>query len=125
MNVADIMSKAVIINEDLSLKEVVDIMADKGIDTIIVIKENEIQGIITDGDVIKNISKKDSHTFNIMSRNVITINDKESIDNAAIMMSENKIKRLPVLNKGKLVGIITATDIIENSDELNEDFFFG
>lgn len=119
------MSKAVIINEDIGLKEIADIMADKGVDTIIAIKDNKIVGIITDGDIIKNLGKKDSNAFKIMSGNVITINEKESIDNAALIMAEKKIKRLPVLSSGKLVGIITATDIIENSDELNEDFFFG
>jgi len=39
-------------------------------------------------------------------------------------MNEKKIKRLPVVDSGKLVGIITATDLIANSDILNEDFFF-
>ena len=39
-------------------------------------------------------------------------------------MASHKIKRLPVVDKEKLVGIITATDIIANSDILNEDFFF-
>ena len=125
MIVSNIMSKAVIINEDLTLKEIADVIAEKGVDTIIVIKDNKIEGIITDGDIIKNINKKDVRAFKIMSKNVITINEKESIDNAALMMAENKIKRLPVLSKGKLVGLITSTDIIENSDELNEAFFFG
>ena len=125
MIVSNIMSKAVIINEDLSLKEIADIMAEKTVDTIIVVKDDRIEGIITDGDVIRNINKKDVYASKIMSKNVIIINEKESIDNAALMMAENKIKRLPVLSKGKLIGIITAADIIENSDELNEDFFFG
>ena len=39
-------------------------------------------------------------------------------------MTENKIKRLPVVENGKLVGIITATDLIANSDLLNEEFLF-
>lgn len=124
MIVSEVMSKAVIINDDVSLKDIAEIMSEKGVDTILVIKNNNIEGIITDGDVIKNI-RKDSNASKIMSKNVITINEKENIDNAAILMSENKIKRLPVLSRGKLVGIITAADIIENSGELNEDFFFG
>lgn len=59
-----------------------------------------------------------------MSKEIVTIGHNESIDNAALIMSEHKIKRLPVLENDKLVGIITATDIIANSDILNEDFLF-
>ena len=39
-------------------------------------------------------------------------------------MAKNKIKKLPVVNKGKLVGILTATDVIAHSKQLNQDFFF-
>ena len=57
-----------------------------------------------------------------MSRNIITIEQDEDIDNAAILMTKNKVKHLPVMKDEELVGIISATDLIENSDELNEDF---
>ena len=59
-----------------------------------------------------------------MSKNVVTIEQEENIDFAAREMRENKIKRLPVVKNSKLVGIVTATDLIANSDELNENFFF-
>ena len=58
----------------------------------------------------------------IMTKNVITIDERESIDDAALIMAKNKIKRLPVLKSGKLIGIVTATDILANSDSLNEEF---
>jgi CBS domain-containing protein len=45
-----------------------------------------------------------------------------NIDDAATLMAENKIKRLLVTDKKKLVGIITVTNIIANSDVLNESF---
>ena len=57
-----------------------------------------------------------------MSKNVITISPKQSVDEAASTMAENKIKRLPVVEHNEILGIITATDILAHSDALNEDF---
>ena len=39
-------------------------------------------------------------------------------------MNENKIKRLPITKNGKLVGIITVTDLLANAEGINEDFLF-
>ena len=46
------------------------------------------------------------------------------MDRALEVMRENKIKRLPVVNGGKLVGFITLTDVMANFEALEEDFFF-
>ena len=122
MKVSEIMNKAIAIEHDIPLKEAAQIMSRKNIGSLIILRKDKIAGIITERDVMKNISSLGSKVSNSMSKNVITIDDDESIDNAALVMTKNKIKRLPVLEKGKLVGIITATDIIANSDILNEDF---
>ncbi len=54
----------------------------------------------------------------------ITINKEESIDNAAIILKDKKISELAVVDdEGKIIGIVTDADIIENSDDINEDFF--
>jgi len=57
-----------------------------------------------------------------MSKNVVSISANENMENAAKIMSGKKIKRLPVVENGSLVGVVTATDIIANSESLNEDF---
>lgn len=52
------------------------------------------------------------------------VNAEESIDNAAILMKKNKLSCLPVVDDNKkVIGVITRDDLIEASDELNEDFF--
>ncbi len=124
MQVKEIMNKAVVIEHDVSVKEAAKIMSSRNIGSLIFLKNNKIKGIITEKDILRNISSLNKKISSIMSKNVITINQDESLDNAALLMTEKKIKRLPVMNNEKLVGIITATDIIANSDLLNEDFFF-
>lgn len=122
MRVSDIMNKVVAVDENITVKEAAKIMTDRGIGSLVIMKGEKVKGIATDRDLLRNMGKSNQKVSAIMSRDVITIDESESIDNAAIMMSENNIKRLPALSNGKLVGIITATDIIKNSEALNLDF---
>jgi len=124
MKVKEIMNKAVVENHDIKVKDAAKIMSDKNIGSLILMNQDKIVGIITDTDILRNINKLDIGISKVMSKNVVTIGENESIDRAAIIMKEKKIKRLPITKKGKLAGIITATDIIANSEELNEQFFF-
>ncbi len=122
MKIKEVMNKAIAIEHNISVKEAAKIMSDKNIGSLIVLKNNKIAGIITDKDILKNISSLGRKISSVMSKNVVTIDHEESLDTAALIMTERKIKRLPVFDNGKLVGIVTATDIIANSDLLNEDF---
>ena len=124
MKIKDVMNKVIVIEHDVSVKEAAQIMSNKNIGSLVVLKNNKIVGIITEKDIMKNISFLSKKISAIMAKNVVTIDCGESIDNAALIMTERKIKRLPVVDNDKLVGIITSTDIIANSDILNEDFFF-
>lgn len=124
MQVNEVMNKAIVIEHDVSLRQAAKIMSSRNIGSLIVLKKNKIDGIVTERDVLKNISSLGKRISRFMSKNVITIDHNESIDNAALLMTEHKIKRLPVVDNNKLVGIITATDIVANSDVLDEDFFF-
>jgi CBS domain-containing protein len=124
MRVSEIMNKAIAIDHDVSVREAAKIMSNRNIGSLIVLKKNKIVGIMTERDIMKNISSLGKRIVSVMSKSVITIDQGESIDNAALVMTEKKIKRLPVIDKGKLIGIITATDIVANSDILNEDFLF-
>lgn len=123
MKVKEVMNKAVVIDHDVSLKEAAQIMSSRNIGSLIVLKNNKIAGIITEKDIMDNISFLTKKVSEVMKKSVVTIEKSESLDNAALLMTEKKIKRLPVTDKESLVGIITATDIIANSDILNEEFF--
>jgi len=122
MKVKEIMNKAIVIEHDVSVKEAARIMSARNIGSLIVLNKNKITGIITERDVMKNVSCLGKKISLIMNKNVVTIDHAESLENAALIMTERKIKRLPVVDNGKLVGMITATDIVANSDLLNEDF---
>lgn len=122
MKVTEIMNKAMVVDDDISVKQAARIMSDKGIGCLLIMHNDKVVGIITERDVMKNVDKLNNKVSSIMSKNVIVIEGNENLDEAAELMKEHNIKKLPVMNKGKLVGIITATDLIANSNSLNENF---
>ncbi len=124
MKISEVMNKAFVIDETISLKEAAKLMSDKNIGSLIVMRKDKICGIITESDIMKNISSLGSKVSGVMSKSVVTIGKNDSVEDAAELMAEHKIKRLPVMNKDELVGIITATDILAHSDDISEDFFF-
>lgn len=124
MKVSEVMNKAFVIDDNISLKVAAKLMSDKNVGSLIVMKKDKIIGLVTERDIMKNISNLGAKVSSVMSKNVITIGKGDTIEDAAELMAANKIKKLPVLEKEELVGIITATDIIAHSEDINEDFFF-
>lgn len=124
MKVSKIMNKAIAAEDDVSLRDAAKIMSSKNIGSLIIMNKEKIVGIITERDIMRNVSKLDIKVSLAMSKNVITIDANESLDNAALLMNKHKIKRLPVIKKGVLVGIITVTDILGHAEEWGENFFF-
>jgi len=115
--VKDIMNKALIsVNLTTPAFQIAKMMELEVIGAILV-KENETHvGIITDRDfAIKITANKlplDTPVEEIMSSPIITINANEPISTAAKMMSSKKIRKLAVSENGKIVGLITSTDLV-------------
>jgi len=124
MLIKEIMKRPLVVEKDISLTEAANIMGAKGIGSLLFVSKDKIRGIVTERDLIKNFSKHEKIS-QIMTMKVVTAEPDESLDRAAEIMRSNKIKRLPVVSGGKLVGIITLTDILANFEALEEEFFFG
>ncbi len=124
MKLSEVMNKAFVIESKISIKEAAKIMSDKNVGSLIVMKGDKIDGIITERDILKNVSGLGKRVSEVMSKNIITIGKNDTLEDAAELMAEKKIKRLPVVDKGELVGIITATDVLAHCEDINEDFFF-
>ncbi len=125
MKISSIMRKAYVIENNVSVKEAAKIMSSKKIGELIVVNDNKIKGIITEMDIINNIKNLESPVSSIMTKKIISVSPDDDSKTAASLMSEYKIKRLPVINNGKLVGLIRITDIIGKTDATDEgDFFF-
>ncbi len=92
------------------------------IGSLIVIDHGKPIGIVTEGDVSRAVgrdvnSRKDA-VSKIMSTRLITTTPGERLEDAAKIMAESSVKKLPVVEDGKLVGILTQTDIVASSFDL-------
>jgi len=115
--VKDIMTKALIsVDPGTTIFQVAKMMEQGGIGAILVKKDGTTSGIITDRDfAIKIATQKlplETRVEKVTSFPLETINSSESILAAANQMSSKKIRKLVVSEDGKIVGIITSTDLV-------------
>ena len=125
--VKDIMSKDVLIlGQGASVKDALDLIVENRIGCVIITDGDDIVGIVTERDILakvvdENISLLDTKISKIMSKNVKTISPNEKLEKASEIITENKIKRLPVVKNDKLVGIVTLTDIVASGVKIEEE----
>ncbi len=128
--------EVVTITPESTLHEAAKIMGEKHIGSLIVVKYDTPVGIITERDLLREVvrrgidlekdwlvggvSIKEEKVEEIMSYPITTISLKSQIKEAAQMMIEKRIRRLGVRESGKLVGIITASDLIRSLPEIPE-----
>ena len=125
MKVSEIMNKAVVIDCDMALKDAALIMSRMGIGCLTFLKDKKIKGIITERDILKNISNPKKKVSSVMTKKVIVADINDYLETIISIMASHRIKKLLIMEKEKLVGIVTATDIISHSNLLHEDMFFS
>ena len=117
INIGDVMTKSVIsVDAALTINETAKMMEDAKVGAVIVMENNVPVGIVTDRDFSVKVA---AHAYQItepvkqiMSSPLFSINSDESVRIAADLMHERKIRKLPVIDNENVVGIITATDIV-------------
>jgi CBS domain-containing protein len=123
MLIRELMKRPFVIEKDVSLAEAAKVMSEKNIGSLLFMSGAKIKGILTERDLLRNFGKSEK-VSQAMTTKVITITSDEPLDRAMEEMREHEIKRLPVVDAGKLVGIITLTDLAANFEAVEEDFFF-
>ena len=106
------------VKPDDSVHQAVQKMNKFDIGSVIVISSGRPVGIITETNIMRRVvePRMDPATVwakDIMTSPLITIEQNAAVEEAAKIMSERKINRLPVINGDKLVGLISSTDIVK------------
>ena len=114
--VSNIMKRNVIsIDSSMTVKDAAKMMSDAGVGCIIVMEKNSTVGILTERDFVRKIIAQEkslsTQVKDVMSSPLITINPDESVWELAQLMKVKRIHKVPVVDKGKLIGIATSTDL--------------
>jgi len=117
ITIANVMTKSVIsVDASITINEAAKMMEDAKVGAVIVMENNLPVGIVTDRDfsvkVVSHAYQITAPVKQIMSSPLVSINSDETVRMAADLMHDRRIRKLPVIDDGKIVGIITATDIV-------------
>ena len=116
--VKDIMRKNVIsIDSAMTVKDAATMMDDANVGCVVITRGNAPIGILTERDFVKKIVSQekslDTPLAEVMSFPLITVDSNDTVWDAAEIFKANNIHKVPVQDDGKLVGILTATDIVK------------
>ena len=118
VKIGQVMTKDIIsVETKASVSQAASIMVQNQIGAVVVTKDGAPVGIVTEVDILKRccigkICSEELKTKEIMTSPLITIDSDAAIGEAAILMSDKKIRRLLVTKKGKIVGMVTEKDVL-------------
>lgn len=117
LKVEDVMTMEVItIDEKASVKEAADVMNQHEIGCLIAVRKGKAKGIITERDLLKRVivegkNAKKTKIGEVMSSPLEIVAPGTSLEEALQLMFQKKIKKLPVVEKNRLLGVVSLTDI--------------
>lgn len=117
LKVEDVMIKDVVtVDVGATVKEAVKIMNKHEIGCLVVIKRNKLAGILTERDILTRVlaesrNPEKTKVSEIMTIPVIATSPATELEEAAKLMFKKNVKKLPVVSEGKLVGLVTLTDL--------------
>jgi CBS domain-containing protein len=121
--VRDIMNSPVVsASASDTVRDIAKKMKEEKIGSIVIMEKDKPVGIVTDWDIVSNGVVKDAKPSQIKAKDVMkdihTIESEESITEAARLLRKHNIKRLGVIYKNRLVGIISSSDVIAVTPDL-------
>lgn len=122
MNIASLLAtksrRPVTIRPEQSVREAVQLLATHNIGALIVVNEADAPvGIISERDIVREASRNEQvfgrPVSEIMTRDVITGVPEDDLASVANVMTEKRIRHVPVMDKGRLVGIVSIGDVVK------------
>lgn len=97
--------------------EAIKLMAEKNIGSVLVMAGGKLEGLFTERDYTRKIalhgkSSKDTRVYEIIPREVITVRADDSIEDCMRLMTDRRVRHLPVLEGNKVIGIVSIGDLV-------------
>ncbi|MFN4147845.1 MAG: CBS domain-containing protein [Runella sp.] len=107
------------VTSDTTVYEALQLMAEKNIGAVLVIDDGHLSGIFSERDyarrgILQGRASQQTIIREVMTSKLITVSSEQKLEEAMILMSEKHIRHLPVVDEGKLVGIISINDVVSS-----------
>jgi CBS domain-containing protein len=108
------------IGSDQMVLDALRLMADKNIGALPVVDDGQLVGVVSERDyarkmILKGRSSVGTPVSTIMSSKVITVDSQQSIDACMGIMTNNRLRHLPVLENGQLLGLLSIGDLVKEA----------
>jgi CBS domain-containing protein len=104
--------------EDASVLDAIKMMAERSIGSLLVMDGGELKGIVTERDyarkvIVKGRSSKSTQVREIMTADVLTASTTQTVNECMTVMSDKRIRHLPVVEDGEVLGLISIGDLVQ------------
>ena len=101
----------------ITVYEAIAMMSEREIGAVPVVEDGQLVGMLSERDYARKVilqgrSSRDTPVADIMSTTVITVSPGETVENAMRMMTEHRVRHLPVLAGGRVAGIVSIGDLV-------------
>jgi CBS domain-containing protein len=122
-SVRDVMTPGVrTVSPSQSLAEAAEVMKGEDVGSVPVVEEGRLVGIVTDRDIVTRAvaERRDPQTVKVgevASRELVTVEPEQDLDEALALMAQHQVRRLPVVEAGRLVGMLAQADVALEAKE--------